>query len=196
MNRFNVPVFLIYAGIVHAIGLALLLPLVVTLPGSGIDNSPETSIINVEVLPASPLAGRIEADSEQTSALPAPSQAEENVAAVDAAEPADPERDGATAEPEAHDAGAEPEAEGLAADPASPKEPEELTVEEMPKAEPVMSVKPASPAKMPVAARSRAAKITPRRSAKVQAKIAPFDGALSGLFTPGAPATALRNLRR
>jgi hypothetical protein len=81
MNRFNVPVFLIYAGIIHAIGLALLLPLVVTLPGPGIDSSPETSIINVEVLPASPLAGKIEADNEQTSALPPPSQAEDSVAA-------------------------------------------------------------------------------------------------------------------
>ena len=31
----NVPVFLIYAGIIHAIGLALLMPMLITLPGPG-----------------------------------------------------------------------------------------------------------------------------------------------------------------
>jgi hypothetical protein len=182
MNRFNVPVFLIYAGIIHAIGLALLLPLVVTLPGPGIDSSPETSIINVEVLPASPLAGKIEADNEQTSALPPPSQAEDSVAAEDAAEAADLERDGATAEPDA-----ESGAEELAAEPALSKRPEEPSVEEKPKAEAVKSAKPAPLAKKPVAARSRAAKPASRRSVKSQTKFAPFDGALSGLFKPGAP---------
>jgi hypothetical protein len=31
----NVPVFLIYAGLIHAMGLALLLPMLLTLPGPG-----------------------------------------------------------------------------------------------------------------------------------------------------------------
>jgi uncharacterized membrane protein len=37
----NVPVFLIYAGIIHAIGLALLLPMLVTLPGPDGEIAPE-----------------------------------------------------------------------------------------------------------------------------------------------------------
>jgi uncharacterized membrane protein len=35
LKRITVPVFLIYAGVIHAIGLALLLPMIVTLPGPG-----------------------------------------------------------------------------------------------------------------------------------------------------------------
>jgi hypothetical protein len=65
-----VPVFLIYAGIIHAIGLALLLPIVVTLPGPGGEIAPEASAIDVQIILAAPLADKIEADSEQTSALP------------------------------------------------------------------------------------------------------------------------------
>jgi hypothetical protein len=60
-----VPVFLIYAGIIHAIGLALLLPIVVTLPGPGGEIAPEASAIDVQIILAAPLADKIEADSEQ-----------------------------------------------------------------------------------------------------------------------------------
>ena len=66
----KVPVFLIYAGIIHAIGLALLMPMLITLPGPGGSVESPSAAIDVEIVPASPLAAKIESDSEQTSALP------------------------------------------------------------------------------------------------------------------------------
>jgi hypothetical protein len=51
-KQLNVPVFLIYAGIIHAIGLALLLPIMITLPGPRSETAPETSVIDIEVLAA------------------------------------------------------------------------------------------------------------------------------------------------
>ena len=66
----KVPVFLIYAGIIHAIGLALLMPMLITLPGPGGSVESPPAAIDVEIVPASPLAAKIESDSEQTSALP------------------------------------------------------------------------------------------------------------------------------
>jgi hypothetical protein len=66
----NVPVFLIYAGIIHAIGLALLMPMLITLPGPGSLVAPPPAAIDVEIIPAAPLAAKAEPDSEQTSALP------------------------------------------------------------------------------------------------------------------------------
>ncbi|MGH6833123.1 MAG: hypothetical protein ACRECM_08900, partial [Methyloceanibacter sp.] len=82
-----VPVFLIYAGIVHAIGLALLLPMLITLPGPGSGIAPEPTAIDVEIVPAPPLAAKIEHDGEQTSAL----SAEPPLAADDAPVKAGPE---------------------------------------------------------------------------------------------------------
>lgn len=173
----NVPVFLI-AGIIHAIGLALLLPMLVTLPDGEL--APETSVIDVEILPAPSRAAITEQDSEQTSALPSAPHAAAEDAAV---EP------GGELEPVAAVA---PEAapEGAGNDPSPPQEePEEAAAApETTKADAAKSAKPALAAKKPVAARSRSAKPAVRRSAKTQAKIAPFNGALTGLFSPGAPA--------
>ena len=51
------PVFLLYAGILHAIGLALLLPMMITLPGPAgepppaLAPTPEIAPIDVIVLP-------------------------------------------------------------------------------------------------------------------------------------------------
>ena len=50
------------------------------------------------------------------------------------------------------------------------------------------NAKSAKPVKKPVAQRSKPVKPAAHRSAKKDPKIAPFNGALSGLFTPGAPA--------
>jgi hypothetical protein len=151
LKRINVPVFLVYAGIIHAIGLALLMPILVTLPGPGSAIAPKTSSVDVELAPA-------EADSEQTSALPASPQAGEDDAAIEAGAPADV----ANVSPEA-----EPPTKSKA------------------KAD---KVKSAKTVKKPVAQRSKPAKPAAHRSAKKDPKIAPFNGALSGLFTPGAPA--------
>lgn len=69
-QQLNVPVFLIYAGIIHAIGLALLLPIMITLPGPGSETAPETSVIDIEVVPANSAAAIIGHDDEETAALP------------------------------------------------------------------------------------------------------------------------------
>jgi hypothetical protein len=47
-------------------------------------------------------------------------------------------------------------------------------------------------AKKSVAQRSKTAKPAIRHTARTQSKITPFSGALSGLFSPGAPANRPR----
>ncbi len=73
------PVFLLYAGIIHAIGLALFLPVLITLPGPAREvrpaPAPKSSAIDVVILPAAePLT---DIGPEQTSALPAAPSVEE-----------------------------------------------------------------------------------------------------------------------
>jgi hypothetical protein len=174
-KKSNVPVFLIYAGIIHALGLALLLPMLITLPGPATSVAPQAAAIDVEIVPAASLAAKIESDSEQTSALP----------------PAEP------------DAAMEPQPEGAAVANVSPDAQaavEEEPVEAEPAAADKAAPKAAAPAKAapraakkPVVQRSRA-KPAVKRAAKTNTKIAPFNGALSGLFSPGAPAN--NNWRR
>jgi hypothetical protein len=75
-----VPVFLLYAGIIHAIGLALLLPMLITLPGPERERAPvpETPAVGVVVLPpAQPLT---DVGPEQTSALPSAAPGAEGTA--------------------------------------------------------------------------------------------------------------------
>jgi hypothetical protein len=168
-KQLNVPVFLIYAGIIHAIGLALLLPIMITLPG-GSKTAPETSVIDIEVVPANSAAAIIGHDDEETAALPAA-----------AAAPGD----GAKSE---EDAGAvaivAPEAQAPEADAVAAAKDDAA-------AEAAKPARPAAhaPAKK-TAARSHTARPSVRR-AKASTKIAPFNG-LSGLFAPGAPANKRR----
>jgi type VI secretion system secreted protein VgrG len=87
-----VPVFLLYAGILHAIGLALLLPMPITLPGPAGEPAPapapaptpEIAPIDVIVLP--PPQALTDAGPEHTSALPSAPPAE----AGTATQPAEP----------------------------------------------------------------------------------------------------------
>ena len=70
-KRSDVPLFLLYAGIIHAIGLALLLPMLITLPGP----EPKDPVFDVIVLPRpEPLA---DIGPEHTSALPLRPQVQE-----------------------------------------------------------------------------------------------------------------------
>jgi hypothetical protein len=86
-----VPVFLLYAGILHAIGLALLLPMLITLPGPGGKPAPrpapapEIAPIDVIVLP--PPQTLTDAGPEHTSALP-PAPPARKATATQPAEPA------------------------------------------------------------------------------------------------------------
>ena len=66
----NVPVFLIYAGIVHAIGLALLMPMLITLPGPGGGAEPKAASIDVEIIPATPPSPKVEPESSRKSTGP------------------------------------------------------------------------------------------------------------------------------
>ena len=170
----KVPVFLIYAGIIHAIGLALLMPMLITLPGPGGSVVSPPTAIDVEIVPAAPLAAKIESDSEQTSALPSAEEA--------AAVKADDEAEAvANVSPDAQAAieQAPPAAEAPATVKAAPKE-----------ATPAKAAPRA--AKKPAVQRSRTAKPAAKRAAKTETKIAPFNGALTGLFSPGAPANNWR----
>lgn len=160
LKRINVSVFLIYAGIIHAIGLALLLPIIVTMPGPGRAILPKATSVDVTLAPAEP-------DSEQTSALPAPQQ--------------ESGKDGGTA--------AAPEAPVLAPGDVASVSPEaqpEATQQSAPAGK--TKADKAKPGKKPVAQRGRTSKSAVHRPAKTQSKIAPFNGALSGLFAPGAAA--------
>lgn len=189
----KVPVFLVYAGIIHAIGLALLMPMLITLPGPSDDIAPKSAAVDVELVPDSPSAAKVGQDTEQTSALPAaqPSAAEDvpvetPLEAGGSEAEAEPETDApgpvANVSPEAQpEADATPAAETEAAGPA----PAAAEAVEKPAAQRSKTAKPA-------AQRSRTAKPVVRRAAKKRFKIAPFNGALSGLFSPGAPANRRR----
>ena len=73
-KRSDVPLFLLYAGILHAIGLALLLPMLITLPGP----EPKDPVFDIVVLPApEPL---VDVGPEHTSALPLRPQVREEQA--------------------------------------------------------------------------------------------------------------------
>ena len=76
-DRAKLPVFAIGAGVVHAIGIAILLPLLITLPGSG-DNPQRPVNIEIDVSAKAPprpvvpdVASMHPAADDATSALPA-----------------------------------------------------------------------------------------------------------------------------
>jgi hypothetical protein len=164
-----VPVLLIYAGIIHAIGLALLMPMLITLPGSGGEIAPKTAAVDVEIVPASPSAAKVDQDAEQTSAPPSAQQSADEEAAVEAGSEV------ANVSPEAQPEG-------------------DFTSLAKTKSESTKPAKALTPraAKKPIAHRSKTARPGVRRSAKTHSKIAPFNGALTGLFSPGAPANRRR----
>jgi hypothetical protein len=162
-KKSTVPVFLIYAGIIHAIGLALLMPMLITLPGPGIELAPRTASVDVEIVPMSPS----DTGGDQTSALPSASPAEADDAPVEAESADEPPKAVANVSPEIEPDAAE---ERAAQETAQPE-----------RAEPAKAAPKA--VKKPVAQRGR--KPTIRRSAKAYSK-GPFNGAFSGLFSPPA----------
>ena len=173
----NVPVFLVYAGIIHAIGLALLMPMLITLPGPGSGIAPKTAAVDVEIVADSPSAAKVAQDADETSALPAAQPSAAAHAPVEAL-------------PEAGSAEAEAETPGAVANVSPEAQPEG---DATPSAKTEAAVPAAAePAKKPAAQRSKAARPAVRRSVKAPSKITPFNGALSGLFSPGAPANKRR----
>jgi hypothetical protein len=169
LKRITIPVFLIYAGVIHAIGLALLLPMIVTLPGPGSMISPKGTPIAVEL--------DAEADPAQTAALPAPAKPVEDKDSPQAApEPVAPV-------PKADAKPASPAALADASPTVQPKKPVLAAPQPKSQAKPAVSGK--AEKKNTVVRRST--KPLLRHSAKKETKIAPFAGGMSGLFTPGAP---------
>jgi hypothetical protein len=171
LKRITIPVFLIYAGVIHAIGLAFLLPLIVTLPGPGSMIAPKGTPLAVEL--------DAEADPDQTAALPAPAKpVEDNAPLQVPPEPAAPE-------PKAD---AKPDTPGTIAN-ASPTVPPAKPVLAAPR--PKSQAKPAADNAGKAVKKNtvlrRSTKPAVRHSANKVAKIAPFAGGMSGLFTPGAP---------
>lgn len=169
LKRITVPVFLVYAGIIHAIGLALLMPMLITLPGPG-------SMITPKGAPFDAEPDAAERDRDVTSALSAPPRSVRE-AATDAVQPVEPD----TAQ----------DAPGNIANLLPPISEDDKAAEEIKPPTPQVdtkakanTAKPATSVRKPVAQRRPAA----RRSAKRDVKIAPFGGGMSGLFTPGAPA--------
>ena len=171
----NAPVFLIYAGVIHAVGLALLLPMLITLPGPGREVATEPAAIDVEIIPASPPTGAIEPEGEQTSALPAGAATSADDPSIETGEQAESSvLSGTEAEPEEKE-NALPQEEPEKADIAAPEQAKLKAIA-------------AKPAAKKAAAPRRSVRAVARRPGKKDAKIAPFNGALSGLFSPGAPA--------
>jgi hypothetical protein len=171
LKRITVPVFLIYAGVIHVIGLALLLPMIVTLPGPGSLILPKGTPVAVDLA--------AEADPDQTAALSAsPEPVEDNARLQAVPEPGAPQ-------PKAE---AKPDVPAVIAN-ASPTAPPGKPVLAAPQPKSRAKATAANPGKAvkkPVVQRST--KSIVRRSAKKDTKIAPFSGNMSGLFTPGAPA--------
>ena len=172
----KVPVFLIYAGIIHAIGLALLMPMLITLPGPGGSVVSPPAAIDVEIVPASPLAAKIESDSEQTSALPSAPRAGCG---------------GQGLTPRARPSPMSAPTLSLRWNRRPPRRSLRPTAKVAPKEAAPAKAAPRA-AKKPVVQRSRTAKPAVKRAAKTETKIAPFNGALTGLFSPGAPANNRR----
>ena len=153
------------------------MPIVVTLPAPGSGSAPESSAIDIEIVPATFPAAITGKEDEQTAALPSPEALPGEAAPTAERVEAQPDAD----DPPDAEVGVDQGEEAI-----GPKaEPEDtIAVRENAKSDAAKSAQPArAPAKKPAVSRK-----TVRRSTKPQAKIAPFNGALSGLFSPGAPA--------
>jgi hypothetical protein len=154
------------------------MPMLITLPGPGSAIAPKTAAVDVEIVPGAPAAAKVAQDVEQTSALPsAPLSAEESP--VDAGSGAE------TREAPGAVANIAPE--------AGPQGEQDSTAAQQETSKAAIPAKAAAEAdKKPAAQRSKTAKPAIRRPVRNKSKITPFNGALSGLFSPGAPANKRR----
>jgi hypothetical protein len=159
----KLPVWVIGVGLIHVAALALVLPMLITLPApTSIERKVE--MVDVELAPAAQPAPKID-DVDQTAALPASPQPEPEVGET-AAEPVD--------EPSADAPAAVANVEPEAAPTAAPVEPE-------PSAPPVEQAEPASETPAPASAvpkkskvdgkakRAKAARPAPKKPAIVRA---------------------------
>jgi len=138
----DVPVFVIYAGIIHAIALALFLPMLITLPGPDAAPHPtppaKASAVDVVVLPAAETL--VDIGPDQTSSLPSPGAAEEGAATTAAPEASEPKPAQETKDSVSMPAPPQPSPEQEAKDSVSPSAP---AVE--PQSEPIGAAEEALP---------------------------------------------------
>jgi hypothetical protein len=100
-DKINLPVCAFGAGLTHVAALALILPIVISLPAPA-DTAPQAIAIHVEIRTATPESARAEADAEDigapldalgseevTAALPAPVETEELDGGTEPAAPQD-----------------------------------------------------------------------------------------------------------
>lgn len=99
LKQINLPVFLIGAGIVHLVGLAALLPMLITLPGPGGETEPKAVAVDVEIIPATPPSPKVELEVDHTSALSAAPQTPEAPASAEADQGPAPGESAAQPEP-------------------------------------------------------------------------------------------------
>jgi hypothetical protein len=189
-EKIKLPVWLIGVGLIHAAALALVLPMLITLPAPGsIEHKAET--VDVELVPALPSAPKVDEEVDQTAALPASPQPEPGVGEA-AGQPEDETPDAvANVDPEAVPSAAPV----VQAEPASKAPAPALAAPKKSKVEgKVKRAKAARPApKKPPVARAKSAKPVFRRTAKDLAKgPAPFKGSWSQLLGGPAPTPAKR----
>jgi hypothetical protein len=179
LDKINLPVFAIGAGVIHAIGLAVLLPLLITLPGPGSDIDPHAVAIDVDIVPASRPSPKVDGDIDQTSALPAATEPDEAPGTI------------ANVGPEI-----------LPAMPA--EEQESVPAKDEPAATAAPATKPTAkpakltraPAKKPRLASVKPAKTPIRRPVKTTSEgVAPFKGSWSALLGGPTPSPAVKTQR-
>jgi hypothetical protein len=177
LDKIDLPVFAIGAGVIHAIGLAVLLPLLITLPGPGSDIDPHAVAIDVDIVPASRPSPKVDGDIDQTSAAATePDEAPGTIANVG------PEILPAMPAEEQESVPAKDEPAATAAPATKPTaKPAKLT---------------RAPAKKPRLASVKPAKTPIRRPVKTASKgVAPFKGSWSALLGGPTPSPAVKTQR-
>jgi hypothetical protein len=195
LKQINLPVFLIGAGIVHLIGLAALLPMLITLPGPGGEIEPNSVAVDVEIIPATPPSPKVEPEVEpevdRTSALPAAPQTPETTASTEPDQPPTPGESAAQIEPKdaapAAVANVSPEAAPSTEEPATDAAPlKEKTEVEGKGGKPAKLTRTAPKKRVISSAKGKSVGRRPARS-KASSQ-PPYKGPFSALFNapPGA----------
>jgi hypothetical protein len=191
----KLPVWVIGVGLIHAAGLALVLPMLITLPGPGRIER-KTEAVDVVLVPAASAPAKVDPEMDQTAALPPSPQSEPGAGEEGPTEPEDkaPEAlanlnpDAAPSTPTIEQA--VPKSETPAPSNASAKKPK---MEGKAKAAKPAKAQRAAP-KKPAVARAKPAKPLFRRvTAKDLAKgPAPFKGSWSQLLGGPPPTPSVK----
>jgi hypothetical protein len=194
----DVPVFVIYAGIIHAIALALFLPMLISLPGPRAVPPParpaKISAVDVVVLPAPETL--VDIGPDQTSSLPSPAGAGEGAARTASPEAAEPSpeqeaKDSVSASPPAVEPQTEPigaSDDTLPSNSPSVNEPNQAVANVAPASEPAAQPPESQEAKPSPAERAAKTKTaTPKTETANPAPQAPKKAIVQQTRTPSPP---------